>query len=47
MVEDHTTVNGKNAEPIILTNDNIQDILIEKGILKAYKALSIPLFFIL
>ncbi|BCZ45021.1 hypothetical protein psyc5s11_10880 [Clostridium gelidum] len=32
MVDDHNTVNGKNAEPIILTNDNIQDILIESGI---------------
>ncbi|MBL4932788.1 DUF4317 domain-containing protein [Clostridium paridis] len=32
MVEDHTTVNGKNAEPIILTNDNIQEVLIESGI---------------
>ena len=32
MVDDHNTVNGKDAEPIILTNDNIQDILIESGI---------------
>jgi hypothetical protein len=32
MVDDHNTVNGKNAEPIFLTNDNIQDILIESGI---------------
>lgn len=32
IVDDHNTVNGKNAEPIILTNDNIQDILIESGI---------------
>lgn len=32
MVEDHKTVNGKNAEPIALTNDNIQDILVESGI---------------
>ena len=32
IVEDHTTVNGKDAEPIILTNDNIQDLLIESGI---------------
>ncbi|GKX67630.1 DUF4317 domain-containing protein [Inconstantimicrobium mannanitabidum] len=32
IVDDHTTVNGKNAEPIILSNDNIQDILIESGI---------------
>lgn len=32
IVDDHTTVNGKNAEPIILSNDNIQEILIESGI---------------
>ncbi|EKQ55492.1 MULTISPECIES: DUF4317 domain-containing protein [unclassified Clostridium] len=32
IVDDHKTVNGKNAEPIVLTNDNIQDILIESGI---------------
>ncbi|MDT8717333.1 DUF4317 domain-containing protein [Clostridium sp. 19966] len=32
MVDEHATVNGKDAEPIILTNDNIQDILIESGI---------------
>ena len=32
MVDDHKAVNGKNAEPIALTNDNIQDILIESGI---------------
>ncbi len=32
MVEDNNTINGKDAEPIILTNDNIQDILIESGI---------------
>ncbi|MDD7794753.1 DUF4317 domain-containing protein [Clostridium sp. 'White wine YQ'] len=32
MVEDHTTVNGKNAEPIILSTDNIQEVLIESGI---------------
>ena len=32
IVDDHKTVNGKDAEPIILTNDNIQDILIESGI---------------
>lgn len=32
MVDNHNTVNGKDAEPIILTNDNIQDILIESGI---------------
>ncbi|WP_026889492.1 DUF4317 domain-containing protein [Clostridium beijerinckii] len=32
IVDDHTTVNGKNAEPIVLSNDNIQDILIESGI---------------
>jgi len=32
MVDDHNTVNGKGAGPIILTNDNIQDILLESGI---------------
>ena len=32
MVDEHNTVNDKNADPIILTNDNIQDILIESGI---------------
>ncbi|AQR90702.1 DUF4317 domain-containing protein [Clostridium saccharobutylicum] len=32
IVDDHNTVNGKDAEPVILTNDNIQDILIESGI---------------
>ena len=32
MVDDHNTVNGKDAEPIILTNDSIQNILIESGI---------------
>ena len=32
IVDDHNTVRGKDAEPIILTNDNIQDILIESGI---------------
>lgn len=32
MVDDHNTVNGKNAEPVILTNDTIQDLLIESGI---------------
>lgn len=32
MVDDHNTVNGKDADPITLTNDNIQDILTESGI---------------
>jgi|GEM_PF-5853 len=32
MVEDNNSIYGKDAEPIILTNDNIQDILIESGI---------------
>lgn len=32
IVEDHSTVNGKDADPITLTNDNIQDILAESGI---------------
>jgi len=32
IVDEHETVNNKNAEPIILTNDTIQNILIESGI---------------
>jgi hypothetical protein len=32
MVDEHETVKSKDAEPIILTNDTIQDILIESGI---------------
>ena len=32
MVDDHNNSNGKDAEPIILTNNNIQDILIESGV---------------
>lgn len=32
MVNDHNAVNDKDAEPIILTNDNIQDVLSESGI---------------
>ena len=32
MVDDHITVNGKNADPIVLSNDNIQDVLIQSGI---------------
>lgn len=32
IVEEHNTINGKDAEPIILTNDSIQDILIESGL---------------
>jgi hypothetical protein len=32
MIDDHSAVNGKNSEPIVLNNDNIQDILIESGI---------------
>ena len=32
MVDDHITVNGKNADPIVLTNDNIQDVLAQSGI---------------
>jgi len=32
MVDEHEIVNNKNAEPIILTNDTIQNILIESGI---------------
>lgn len=32
MVDEHNTVNGKDTEPIILTNNNIQDILNESGI---------------
>ena len=32
MVDEKDVVNGKNREPIILTNDTIQDILVEAGI---------------
>lgn len=32
MVDDHNASNDKDAEPVILTNDNIQDVLIESGI---------------
>ncbi|QAA34544.1 DUF4317 domain-containing protein [Clostridium manihotivorum] len=32
MVEENVAINGKDAEPIVLTNDNIQEILIESGI---------------
>jgi hypothetical protein len=32
MVDEHETVNNKNADPIILTNNAIQNILIESGI---------------
>ncbi|KHD37522.1 hypothetical protein NL50_04915 [Clostridium acetobutylicum] len=32
IVDENSTVNGNDAEPVILTNDNIQDILIESGI---------------
>jgi hypothetical protein len=32
MVEDNNAINGKDAEPIALTMENIQDVLIENGI---------------
>lgn len=32
IVDEHTSINGKNAEPVILTNDTIQDILADSGI---------------
>lgn len=32
MVSDHNAANGNDADPIILTNDNIQDVLTETGI---------------
>ncbi|AAK78705.1 uncharacterized protein YheU (UPF0270 family) [Clostridium acetobutylicum] len=32
IVDENSTVNGTDAEPVILTNDNIQDILVESGI---------------
>jgi len=32
VVDEHSTVNGEDAEPLNLTNDNIQDILVESGI---------------
>jgi len=38
MVDEHETVNNKNAEPIILTNNAISDILIESGIPKEITA---------
>lgn len=31
MIDKHTTVNGKNSEPIELTNDTIQSLLVESG----------------
>ncbi len=31
-IDEHTTVNGKDSEPIVLTNDTIQDILAESGV---------------
>ena len=31
-IDEHTTVNGKDSQPIILTNDTIQDILAESGV---------------
>ncbi|MDO5516034.1 MAG: DUF4317 domain-containing protein, partial [Clostridium sp.] len=32
MVDDHTTMNGKDAEPKVLTNNVISDLLIESGV---------------
>lgn len=32
IVDEHNSINGKNAEPIILTNETIQDILADNGI---------------
>lgn len=32
VANDHTSVNGKNAEPIVLSDDNISDILTESGV---------------
>lgn len=31
-IDEHTTVNGKDSQPIILTNGTIQDILAESGV---------------
>lgn len=31
MIDEHETVNGKNCEPIALTNDTIQNLLVESG----------------
>ena len=32
MIDDHNTVNGDDAEPVILTNNAISDLLVESGI---------------
>ena len=34
LVDDHNTVNGDNAEPVILTNNAVSDLLVESGIPK-------------
>lgn len=32
MIDDHNTVNGDDAEPVILTNNAISDLLVESGV---------------
>lgn len=32
LVDDHNTVNGDNADPVILTNNAISDLLVESGV---------------
>lgn len=32
VIDDNSTINGDDAEPVILTKDNIQDILVESGL---------------
>ena len=34
LVDDHNTVNGDDAEPVILTNNTISDLLVESGVPK-------------
>ena len=32
MIDDHNTINGDDAEPVILTNNAISDLLVESGV---------------
>ena len=34
LVDDHNTVNGDDAEPVVLTNNTISDLLVESGVPK-------------
>lgn len=38
LVDDHNTINGDNAEPVILTNNTISDLLEESGVPKEISA---------